>query len=95
MLEIAGALVLAVLVLVYLGQFVALAASLFGVLLAVVAGALIYFLRAAPSDLALGILASSVLIGSMARESNDELKQSSVLHDGREIDRLRANRQLP
>jgi hypothetical protein len=92
MLEIAGAILLAVLILVYLGQFVVLAASLFGVLLAAVSGGLIYFLRATPSDVALGVLAASVLISSMVRESNDESKRGTVPYDGREAAPLRADR---
>jgi hypothetical protein len=94
MLEIAGAILLAVVVLVYVGQFMALAASLFGALLAAVATALIYLLRATPSDVALGVLAASVLISSMVRESKDESKPGTVLHDGREVEQLRADRQL-
>jgi hypothetical protein len=94
MLEIAGAILLAVLILVYLGQFVVLAASLFGMLLAAVASALIYFLRAAPSDVALGVLAASVLISSMVRESKDELKRGVVLYDRSDAEELRADRQL-
>src|SRR3954465_519491 len=92
MLEIAGAILLAVLILVYLGQFVVLAASLFGVLLAAVSGGLIYFLRATPSDVALGVLAASVLISSMVRESKDESKPGSVLRDGRQTAPLRIDR---
>jgi hypothetical protein len=94
MLEIAGAILLAVVVLVYVGQFVVLAASLFGVLLAGVAAALIYLLRATPSDVALGVLAASVLISSMVREAKDESKPGAVLHDGREVEQLRMDRQL-
>ena len=94
MLEIAGAILLAVVVLVYVGRFVVLAASLFGVLLAAVAAAFIYLLRATPSDVALGVLAASVLISSMVREAKDELKPGSVLHDGREVEPLRVDRQL-
>jgi hypothetical protein len=94
MLEIAGAILLAVVVLVYVGQFVVLAAALFGALLAAVAAALIYLLRATPSDVALGVLAASVLISSMVRESKDELKPGMVLHDGRDVEQLRADRPL-
>lgn len=94
MLEIAGAILLAVVVLVYVGQFMVLAATLFGVLLAAVAAALIYLLRATASDVALGVLAASVLISSMVRESKDELKPGTVLHDGREVEQLRADRSV-
>src|SRR3954462_12956194 len=91
-LEVGGAIVLAVLILVYLGQFLVLAASLFGVLLAAVSGGLIYFLRATPSDVALGVLAASVLISSMVGESKDESKRGTVVYDGRETAPLRADR---
>jgi uncharacterized membrane protein len=77
MLEVAGAILLAVLILVFLGEFVVVAAVLFGVLLTGVAGALVYFLRVAPAEVALGIVAASVLIGSISREAGDELRRDT------------------
>jgi hypothetical protein len=77
MLEVAGAILLAMLILVFLGEFVVVAALLFGVLLTGVAGALVYFLRVAPAEVALGIVAASVLIGSISREASDELRRDT------------------
>jgi hypothetical protein len=73
--EVGGAILVAVLVLVYLGQFVALAAALFGVLLLAAAGFLLYFLRLAPEEVAWGIVAASIVIGSVYREANSESKR--------------------
>jgi len=78
--EVAGAISLAVLVLVYLSGFVA--ALLFGVLLVGAAGALMYFFRIPPADVALGIVAASVLIGSIWREAKDESRRDSPFHKG-------------
>ena len=77
MLEVAGAILLAVLILVHLGEFVVVAALLFGVLLVGVAGALLYFLRVAPAEVALGIVAASVLIGSISREARDQSRRDT------------------
>jgi hypothetical protein len=72
MIELALAILLALLILVFLGRFAVIAVLLFGVLLSAVAAALIYVLRAPPDDIALGIVAASVLIGSISREAGDE-----------------------
>jgi hypothetical protein len=72
MIEVAGAILLAVLVLIYVGGFVVVAALLFGLLLVGVAGALLHFLRVPPGELAWGIVAASVLIGAITREAVDE-----------------------
>ena len=74
MIEVAGAISLAVLLLVYLSGFAA--ALLFGVLLVGVAGVSMYF-RLPPAEVALGIVAASVLIGSIYREANDASRQDS------------------
>jgi hypothetical protein len=60
------------LILVVVGRFIVIAVLLFGVLLVVVAAALVYLLRVPPADVALGIVAACVLIGSISREANDE-----------------------
>jgi hypothetical protein len=75
MIEVAGAISLAVLLLVYLSGFAA--ALLFGVLLVGMAGTLLYFFRVPPAELALGIVAASVLIGSVWREAIDESKRDT------------------
>lgn len=75
MIEVAGAISLAVLVLVYLSGFAA--ALLFGVLLVGAAGTLLYFFRVPSAELALGIVAASVLIGSIWREARDESRQDT------------------
>ena len=77
MLEVAGAILLAVLILVYLGEFVVVAALLFGVLLVGVAGASVHFLRVAPAEVALGTVAASVLIASISREARDESRRDT------------------
>ena len=77
MLEVAGAILLAVLILVYLGEFVVVAALLFGVLLVGVAGALVYFLRVSPAEVAWGIVAASVLIGAISRETREESRRDT------------------
>jgi hypothetical protein len=76
MLEIAGAIVLAVLILVYVGQFVVLAAALYGVLLGAAAGALLYILRATPLEVALGIVAASLVIACISRDADRELTRA-------------------
>jgi hypothetical protein len=75
--EVAGAILFAVLVLVYLGQFVAFAAALFGVLLVAAAGVLVYVLRLTPEEVAWGIVAASIVIGSIYREANGEAKRDT------------------
>ena len=75
MIEIAGAVLVAVLVLVYLGEFVVAAAMLFGAVLICAAGLLIYFLRLTPEEVAWGIVAASIVIGSIYREANSEEKR--------------------
>jgi len=77
MLEVAGAILVAVLILVYLGDFVVLAAVLFGVLLTGAAVALVYVLRLTPAEVAWGIVAGSVVIGSIYREASDEAKRET------------------
>ena len=77
MIEVAGAVLAAVLVLVYLGEFAVLAALLFGALLAGAAGALIYFLRLTPAEVGWGIVAGAVVIGTIYREANSELKRDT------------------
>jgi len=72
MIELALAIALSSLVLVILGRFVVVAVALFGVFLSAVAAALVYWLRMAPADVAMGIVAACVLIGSISREANDE-----------------------
>jgi fructose-specific phosphotransferase system IIC component len=74
--EVAGAIVVAVLVLVYLGQFAAVVAGLFGVLLVAAAGGLVYFLRLTPEEVAWGIVAASIVIGTIYREANSESKRA-------------------
>jgi hypothetical protein len=73
--EVAGAILVAVLVLVYLGEFVVLIAALFGALLVGAACFLIYFLRLTPEEVAWGIVAASIVIGSVYREANSEAKR--------------------
>jgi hypothetical protein len=75
--EVSGAILVAVLVLVYLGQFVALAAALFGVLLLAAAGVLLYFMRLTPEEVAWGIVVGAVVIGSIYREANHESKRDT------------------
>jgi hypothetical protein len=77
MLELAGAIVLAVLILVYIGQFVVLAAALYGVLLGAAAGALVHFLRATPGEVAFGIVAAAIIIASLSRDEDPELRRAS------------------
>jgi hypothetical protein len=77
MLELAGAIVLAVLILVYVGQFVVLAALLYGVLLGAVAGGLVHLLRATPGEVAFGIVAAAIVIASLARDEDPELRRAS------------------
>ena len=76
MIEVAGAILVAVLVLVYLGEFAVVVALPFGVLLAGAAGALIYFLRLTPEEMAWGIVAASIVIGTIYREANSEAKRA-------------------
>ena len=75
MIELAGAVLAAVLVLVYLGQFAVVLALLFGALLAGAAGTLIYFLRLTPSEVSWGIVAGAVVIGTIYREASNEAKR--------------------
>jgi len=82
MLEVAGAILVAVVILVYLGDFVVLAAVLFGLLLIGAALALVYFLRLAPVEVAWGIVAASVVIGSIYREASDEVKRGKRARQG-------------
>lgn len=77
MLEVAFGIVLAVLILVHLGGIHVLAALLFGCLLVPAAVALVHFLRLAPLDIALGIVAAAVVIGSISREAGEDAKQGS------------------
>ena len=76
MIEVAGAILVAVLVLVYLGQFAVLAAGLFGLLLVGAAGFLLHFLRLTPEEVAWGIVAASIVIGSVYREADSDGKRS-------------------
>lgn len=77
MLEVAFGILLAVLILVHLGEFHVIAALLFGGLLAPAAAALVYFLRLAPADIAWGIVAAAVVIGSISREASEDRKRES------------------
>ena len=74
MLEVAAAIVVAVLVLIYLGEFVVVAASLFGLLLVGVAGVLIFVLRLTPAEVGWGIVVGSVVIATIAREAARDSK---------------------
>lgn len=76
MIEVAGAIGVAVLVLVYLGEFEPLLAALFGVLLVAAAGVLVYLLRLTTEEVAWGIVAASVVIGTIYREANSEAKRA-------------------
>ncbi len=77
MIEVGVAVFVAVLVLVYLGQFVAAAALLFGLVLLGAAACLLYFLRLTPEEVAWGIVAASIVIGSVYREANSEAKREA------------------
>ena len=76
MLEVAAAVLVAVLVLIYLGEFVVAAAMLFGAVLLGAAACLVYFLRLTPEEVAWGIVAASIVIGSVYREANSEAKRN-------------------
>ena len=76
MIEVSGAILVAVLVLVYLGEFAALLAALFGVLLVAAAGVLVYFLRLSTEEVAWGIVAASIVIGTIYREANGGSKRA-------------------
>ncbi len=77
MIEVAGAIGVAVMVLVYLGQFEVAAAALFGALLVAAAGVLIYFLGLTTEEVAWGIVAASIVIGTIYREANSEAKRDA------------------
>ena len=70
MLEVAGGIVLAVLILVYFGEMHALMAALFGGFLLLSAAALTYLLRVGSTEIALGIVVAAVVLGSILREAN-------------------------
>ena len=74
MLEVAAAIVVAVLVMIYLGEFVVLAALFFGLFLVGVSGILIYVLRLSPTEVGWGIVAGSVVIATIAREAAHDSK---------------------
>ena len=74
MLEVAAAIVVAVLVLIYLGEFVVVAASLFGLLLVGVAGLLVFVLRLTPAEVGWGIVVGSIVIATIAREAARDSK---------------------
>ena len=74
--EVSGAILVAVLVLVYLGQFAVVAAGLFGLLLVGAAGFLLHFLRLTPEEVAWGIVAASIVIGTIYREADSGPKRA-------------------
>jgi hypothetical protein len=73
-LEVAAAIVVAVLVLIYLGEFVVVAASLFGLLLVGVAAVLVFVLRLTPAEVGWGIVVGSIVIATIAREASSDSK---------------------
>lgn len=75
MLELASGILVAVLILVRFGGVHVLAALLFGGLLIPTAVALAHYFRLAPADIALGMLAAAVVIGSISREAREDQKQ--------------------
>ena len=77
MIEVAGAIAVAVMVLIYLGEFGAAIAALFGLLLIFAAGVLVYFLRLTTEEVAWGIVAASIVIGTIYREANGEAKRDA------------------
>lgn len=75
MVEVAGGILLGVLILVYFGGMGVLAAVLFGGILVPAAAALVYLLRFAPIDIALGIVVAAVVLGSVMREAGEKREQ--------------------
>ena len=77
MLEVAGGILLGVLILVYFGGMRVLSAALFGCILVAAALALVYVLGFDPIDVAVGIVVAAVVLGSIQREaSKDEAQES-------------------
>jgi hypothetical protein len=75
MLEVAGGIVLAVVILVYFGGMHVLLAGLFGGLLVPAAAALAYLFRMGPTEIALGIVVAAVVIGSIVREWSEDREE--------------------
>ena len=76
MLEVAGGILLGVLILVYFGGMRALAVGLFAGVLVPASAALVYLLRFDPIDVAVGIVVAAVVLGSIQREaSKDEAQE--------------------
>ena len=75
MAEVAGGILLGVLVLVYFGGMGVLAAALFGVILVPAAWALVYLLSFDPIDIAVGVVVATVILGSIQREASEDRAQ--------------------
>jgi hypothetical protein len=74
-LEVAGGILLGVLILVYFGRMRALAAGLFGGILIPAAAALVHLLRFDPIDVAIGVVVAAVVLGSIQREAREDEAQ--------------------
>ena len=77
MVEMAGGILVAVLLLVYLGEIHVAAAALFGGLLVPFAAGLVLFLRLPPVDVAVGIVGAALVIASICREANEDKRQET------------------
>ena len=75
MLEVAGGIVLAVLILVFLGGMNPFSAALFGAFLVPVAAALVFYLSFGITETAVGIVVAAVVLASILREAKQDREE--------------------